>query len=267
MKAAKPKKPKQDIIIEVDVRKLVRFAVLLLMIFLCVFCLIFCVRRFLTVQKFSMSGISEYELEEIVAASGVKRGDRWVSLDSQEIAQNVCDGCPYVAWVKVSFRFPNQLHFSVEGKLGVWYIEVEDRKYSLDPELVVITDTENTDGMTKLILPNLQSAIAGELPVFGESQTELKKTLELVSMIRESPLKGRLTLVDLSDRTNIALEIDGRYRALLGDSSNFEAKIGEIMMILSQEAVKNSVGGEINVTVPGHSGFRPSSSAAEGSNS
>lgn len=257
MKDAGRKKRKQDIIVEVDVRKLTRFVILLLMSILFLLCAFFFGRRFLKVQSFSLSGISEYELEDIVSASGVRRGDRLYLLDCDEIEEKILRECPYLSSIEVRRSFPNQLSFTVEGRLGLWYIEVAGARYALDGDLFVIDAAEDTDGMTRLTLPNLKSAIAGELPKFGASEVEIKKTLELISSVRESSLKLRLSALDVSDRTNIRLEVDGKYRVLLGDASDFESKLREVEVILEQDSVKNSEGGEINASVPGHLTFRP----------
>ena len=256
MKQESKKRPKQDIVVEVDVRKLLRFALIVLMCILFLLCTFFFARRFLTVQKFSLSGISEYELEDVVAASGVRRGDRLYLLDCDEIEKAILEKCPYLSSVEVKRSFPNQLTFTVEGRLGLWYIEIAGARYALDGDLYVLDSTEKTDRMTRLELPNLKSAIAGELPSFGASEVEVKKTLELISMLRESPLKARLTAADLSDRTSIVLEVDGKYRVLLGDASDFESKLREVGVVLERDSVKNSAGGEIDATVPGAIGFR-----------
>ncbi|MBO5938605.1 MAG: FtsQ-type POTRA domain-containing protein [Clostridia bacterium] len=263
MKDAKPKKPKQDIIVEVDVRKLTRFVLLVLMSVLLVLCLFFFMRRFLTVQSFSVSGISEYDLEELVSASGVKRGERLYLLDCDEIEERILEECPYLSSIEVSRKFPNKLLFEVEGKLGLWYIEVAGARYTLDGDLYVIAESKDTEKMTKLELPHLKSAITGELPSFGASQTEVKKTLELISVLRESSLKSRLSAADLSDRTNITLEVDGKYRVLLGDATDFSSKLRVLAEVLEQDQVKNSEGGEINLIAPGAPTFRPESKASE----
>ena len=251
------KKAKQDIIVEVDVRKLVRFLVLLLMAVVLLFCAYFVGRRFLTVQKYSVSGISEYDLEDIVNAAGVKKGTRLYSIDFEEVEEKVLDACPYIAEVKVRPKFPNRLHFEVEPNIAQWYIDVAGTRYVLDGDLNVLARESDTEGMARLILPNLKSVLVGDLPEFGESETEVKKTLELVSILRESVLASRLTMADLSDRTNIVVEVDGAYTVRLGDSSDFAAKLREVGAVLDTDTVKRAGAGEINASVPGSVAFKP----------
>lgn len=248
---------KQDIIVEVDVRKLVRFLVLLAMAIVLAVCAYFVGRRFLTVQSYSVSGISEYDLQEIVNASGVKKGSRLYLLDREEVEEKILSACPYIAEVKVRPKFPNRLHFEVEGNVAHWYIELTGTRYVLDGDLNVLARETDTEGMARLVLPNLKSVLVGELPDFGESETEIKKTLELIATLRESMLASRLTLADLSDRTDIVIEVDGAYTVRLGDSSDFASKLRETEAVLATETVRKTGGGEINASVPGAVAFKP----------
>lgn len=248
---------KQDIIVEVDVRKLVRFLVLLLMAIVLLISIYFVGRRFLTVKSYSVSGVSEYDLQEIVNASGVKKGSRLYLLDREEIEEKILEECPYISEVTVRPKFPNRLHFDVVGNVGRWYIEVAGTRYVLDGDLNVLAQEKDTEGMARLVLPNLKSVLIGELPSFGESETELKKTLELVATLRESMIASRITMADISDRTDIVIEVDGAYTVRLGDASDFASKLREVEAVLERDTVKKAGGGEINASVPGSVAFKP----------
>ncbi|MBQ2999538.1 MAG: hypothetical protein IJD64_03665, partial [Clostridia bacterium] len=67
----------------------------------------------------------------------------------------------------------------------------------------------------------------------------------------------RLTVADISDRTDIVIEVDGAYTVRLGDSSDFASKLREVDAVLATDRVKNAGGGEINATVPGAVAFKP----------
>ena len=123
--------------------------------------------------------------------------------------------------------------------------------------MVVIAETVSTKGMTKLVLPNLKSAMYGKVPEFGASETEIKHTLEIVESIRRTSFKDRLTVVDLESRWDIFLEVDGVYRVVMGDLTDFEAKLKAVEAILGSERVKGTTGGELDVSVPANPGFRP----------
>ena len=242
------KRPKQDIIIEVNVKRLTHFLILLVLAVLTVLGGVRIVRGFMRVKHFELRGISVYELNDLVNASGLKRGDLLYAIREEEVEQRILAECPYLESVELTPHFPNRLEFRVEGRAAQWYVELADTKYALDGDFVVMEETIKTDGMTKLILPNVQSAMVGQVPVFGQSETEVKKTAEVLSAIRQTTFKSRLTLVDLESRWDIRLEVDGAYRILMGDMSDFEAKLRAVESILQQESLSDYTSGQIVIT-------------------
>ncbi len=253
------KRKKTDWIIIVDVKKLVRFLILLAMCVLAVLSGYQTVKRFVKVKNFEIVGIFQYDKEDIIHASGVKRGDRLYSVDGDEVAERIRTECPYLAEITVKKKFPNTLYIEAEGKSGQWYLEVAGICYALDGDLQVITDTKKTDGMTKLILPRLKSVMVGAVPEFGESEIEIKKTLEVISAIRQTAFKSRLTMVDLESRWNIHITVDGIYEIEMGDMTNFDAKLRAVAAILEEDYVKNSGGGSMYVSESGTVEFRAGS--------
>ena len=248
---------KSDWVVIVDVPKLVRFLALLVMSVLAILSVFQAVKRFLPVREFSVVGISEYERAEIIRASGVKPGEMLYSLDKKDIEKRVLEECPYLASVKVKTVFPNKLQFQVEGKQARWYIDVSGTMYALDANLVVLDEIVETDGLIKLVLPNVKSVMCGSVPKFSESETELKKTLEVVNAIRGSAFHTRLTEVNLESRWAIQIEVDGSYSVLMGDMSDFEAKLLAAEKILNHARENNCVGGELDVSLPQNPAFKP----------
>ena len=99
--------------------------------------------------------------------------------------------------------------------------------------------------------------MCGSVPKFSESETELKKTLEVVNAIRGSAFHTRLTEVNLESRWAIQIEVDGSYSVLMGDMSDFEAKLLAAEKILNHARENNCVGGELDVSLPQNPAFKP----------
>lgn len=256
MRRQREKRPKQDIIIEVNVKRLTLFLFIVVLSILTVLGGVRVVRGFMRVKYFEVKGISVYEQVDLVNASGVKRGDLLYSIREKEVEARILAECPYLESVEIVPRFPNRLEIRVEGKAAQWYVEFAGTKYAMDGNFVVMEETLKTDGMTKLILPNVQSALVGQVPVFGQSDTEVKKTAEVLSAIRQTTFKSRLTLVDLESRWDIQLEVDGAFRILMGDMTDFEAKLRAVESILAEESLSDYTSGQIVITkgVGGYTG-------------
>ena len=212
------------------------------------------IKRFLTVQKFDIVGVSVYDEMDLANASGIRRGMPLYSLDCEALESKILEECPYLDTVEVELRFPNKVRFRVEGRTAQWYLDISGTKYALDANLVVMTEINEAEGVTRLLLPSVKSAMYGEVPSFGNSETEVKKTLEVVSAIRQTAFKARLTEVDLESRWDIWLTVDGSYRVSMGDSSDFEAKLRAVESILRQNEIQNYPEGTVTI-VKGGGGY------------
>lgn len=251
------RKPKHDVVLLVNVPKLIRFLLLVVMCVLAVLTVLQVVKRVLPLKSYSVEGISVYDSVEIFNASGLKLGELLYEIDEEEVEAKILENCPYLSEVDVKAVFPTKLQISVVGRNARWYIDVAGTKYALDGEMVVIDEIGKTEGLTKLILPHIKSVMAGEVPAFSESETELKKTVELLSQIRQSSFQTRLTEVDLSNRWNISMVADGAYRIVMGDGSDFASKLKAIETIFEEHLPEGCVGGDIDVSMPQNPAFRP----------
>lgn len=250
-------KGRTDWIVIVDVPKLARLLMLIVMSVLAVFSVLQVVKRVLPVKEFSVVGISVYETQEIVSAAGVKRGELLYLLDRDEVEARILEACPYLLSAEVKPVFPNQLRIEVEGRNARWYIDVSGTAYALDGELVVLDEIADTKGLTKLCLPHVRSVICGSVPQFGESEAELKKTLEIIDAIRQSPFQLRLTEVNVESRWDIRMQVDGVYAITVGDLSDLKTKLLAVEQILNSDRLKDSIGGEIDVSLPQMPAVKP----------
>ncbi len=234
--------------------RLLALVITVCMCVLSVFSLFQVIKFFAKVKEFDVVGISIYDKTDLINASGIKRGVPLYSLDQDAVETRILEECPYLESVEVELHFPNKVRFRVEGKSAQWYLDISGTKYALDSDLKVISETERIEGVTKLILPSIQSAMYGEVPGFGESEIERKRTLEMISAIRQTPFKTRLSEVDLENRWDVWLTVDGRYRISMGDGEDFDAKLRAVEAILNQETVKNAPSGTITI-VKGTGGY------------
>ncbi len=255
-------------IIEVDVRAVTALVVTVVMCLLCALCLFLYIRSFIGIRNFEVVGVSRYDARDIINASRLKRGDRLYTLDFDLVEEQILEECPYLESVEIHTRFPNTVRFSVEDRSPQWYIELSGDYYVLDADLEVMSEIASADlllqeGVTKLTLPNLTRVMRGELPEFGiqdgeRDETEIKKTLEVISTVRRTSFKARITELDLSNRFSITMTVDGSYYVSLGDMSGLDAKLREVEAILNSEKAAQYPSAAIDVSSEGvPASFKP----------
>ena len=205
-----------------------------------------CVLRLLPVSRVEIidAPYDRFDMMEIIAIREGK--DRWWDVDTTAIEERLIDERQFIKEVKVTKKFPNKIEVRVEESRNArWYVDISGIKYALDSDLYVIEEIKKTDGITKLELPELTGAYERKTPTFGQSETEVKKTLEIIDTVRSSGLRTRITELNVSDRTDIKMVIDGKYRVELGGATDLAGKLIKIEGALNQPEVKNSDGGTL----------------------
>lgn len=223
------------------------------------------VMSFMKVGEIEIIGTNPYDRFEIIQATGLKSSDNWSRVNTKELEEKLLREKKYLKNVEVKKKFPNKIEIRVEPRLARWYMDFEGVYYALDSDMYVIEEIEKVDGVTKLVLPNVRTALSEEVPDFGQSQTETKETLKIIHKISGNPrISSRLTELDVSDRTNIRLTVDGKYEIAVGDSDDLSGKIAFAVKMLEREDVKNSeYGGIIDLSaysVNGYASFKPNTS-------
>ncbi len=213
------------------------------------------IRSFLPLRNPSVVGVTNYDASELLGHAGIKTGDRLYSIDLDAAEKKMLENCPYLETVELKRKFPATLIISVTEKIPQWYIAVSGDYYVLDTEFKIIQESTTNEvlirlGVPQLVLPNLRSAICGELPDFGADETEIKKSLEVVYAVQSTAFKARLTLVDIESRFDVNIEVDGKYKVYMGDCSNISEKLEAVQKVLDSGRLSEFAGAEIDVSVP-----------------
>lgn len=221
------------------------------------------VLRLLRVGEVSIVGISPYEDVDLMETLGLKGTQLWWSVDEEKLEEKLIAERQLISEVKVTKKLPNKIEIEIiHSRTPRWYIDISGRKYTLDGDLYVIEESKNVTGATKLTLPNISRVLERQVPEFGQSEIEVKKTLEIIEVVRSSDIRSRLTELDVSNRTNIKMVIDGKYTAYLGDATDLSGKLMMVKNELETDKVKNSNGGDIyayTYSENGYASFKPNS--------
>lgn len=218
--------------------------VMVIMSLLALICLVKVVLGFMPVKHFTVKGETHYDITEIISASGIRSGDKLYRIDEKEAFQKLVKGCPYIKSVKIKQVFPTTVCFVIEEQEPGWYVQVGKDFYGLDYDMKVLLESYIEQDfidheLTKLVLPELEEVIVGELPRFASDDEQLRKeTLKIIDAFRTHKIKERLTGLDLSNRFEIKLEIDNAYEIYFGDMKNFDIKMQFLTEVLKQASEK-----------------------------
>lgn len=191
------------------------------------------------VENVNVTGASNYTAEEIIDASGIKAGDNLVRTASDRMASRIEEKLVYVENAEITRAFPDTLVINVEAS-------VPAANFICDKYVLLISSTGK-------VLEQLGEPKAGLLNFTGtdpkdgllpgdvfESSDEHKTTVinELMDYYaKRSEKSDKVTLIDVTDRSNISYTYDDRIVVKLGTVNDIDYK-----MDFSRKIVTTQIG-------------------------
>lgn len=162
--------------------------------------------------------------EEIVKASGVKKGNNVFLTNIARVKQNLSQ-IPYVSECNARRIFPNKIKLWVREAKPVFAVKVKEKYAICDIGAKVLETTEkNEGGICELLLSEELEAAVGKT-LISEDDPKLKKILECIGLLSDFDMLKSTNAVDFSDISDIVIYYDSRLKIRLGAASELDYKL------------------------------------------
>ena len=208
-------------------------------------------RLLFVIGDISARGNEKYSSEEIVLASGVDKGDHLYSFSSKEMGELLMLRCPEISSVDVDRTPPGTITVNVTEEKPAFYADFYGEYRLLSSSLRLLRSVTEEEarslGCIKLKLPDILQATAGMKISFADVRND-SYIYDTCANILGSDLSKRTGSVDLSDKFNMTMTVDSRYKIKLGDSESVETKLRIAAAVLEDEMFKKDIKATIDVT-------------------
>ena len=180
---------------------------------------------FFNIKSFVVSGNSQVQTENIIAASGISLGTNAFRADYKK-AQSAIYNLPYVASCKVSLSIPDKIKITITESSAAAYVPL-DAAAGAAGKLVAVDEGGKT---LEIVEPENRQ----ELPVFlgfdlsnltlGRHVSDDSAVTGEISSYLNSISQYGLTMVDtidLTDRKNVVFTLKSGLMVYFGDQQNF----------------------------------------------
>jgi|GEM_PF-2107747 len=208
-------------------------------------------RLLFVINDLSFQGSTSYSSEELLLASGVMEGDHLYSFSSKEKGELISLRCPMISEVDVERTPPGKIVFNVTEETGVFYADFYGEYRTMSETLRILDPVSAKDakdaGYIKLKLPDIVSATAGKVPEYASVRND-EYVFNVCEAVLESALAQRVGNVDLSDKYDITMSVDGKYKIKFGDSESIEIKLRIAAAVLNDEMFEKDIMATIDVS-------------------
>lgn len=220
-------------------------------ILLCVVFAVACVALFFNTKEIRIEGSTVYDDYLIRECSGIELNQNLYRIDRDAITNAIVTNYPYIKSVEVDVKLPSTVTIRVTEDTPRYYFELCGEYYVLSESLRVLEHSSDLDDLQQrlpgIIGLNTQSvtyAVCGRRIAFADgSYTEY--TRQMLSTFAASSIADKITLIDFTDKFNVYVIYDHRFKIEIGNMDNIATKIAFAEEILRK--FDSSYTGVINV--------------------
>jgi cell division septal protein FtsQ len=194
----------------------------------------------------SVAGSSRYSQQEIIAASGIRKGDNLFLTKTGNVSRAIEQKLPYLGTVRVSRKFPSGIEISVREE-SVWgaapcqgrYVIVGGDGSALE---LVKTPPQNCTALKGL---TIRKAVPGQPVTYGTSGAGTVLA-QVMAAVQKSGLRN-ITSVDFTQPSRILVRYEDRITINLGLPADLDYKFRFAKNLL-QNNIKSTERGTLNMT-------------------
>lgn len=172
--------------------------------------------------SFDVQGTARYSAEEIIGASGLKKGDNLLHINAEKAQTAVEKSLAYIDSVEVKKSFPTKIKISVV-EAEKWFQVEQDGNCGIISRGGKIIDNNSDSSLVKVKGYEAESLeVGGRISSVVEGKNGMPEAiLEAADRAGLSGIKE----IDISDRFSIVVNYQDRIRLELGNISDVEKKL------------------------------------------
>ena len=191
---------------------------------------------FFQVETVTVEGNERYSEQQILDVASVEMGANMILTPSEQIAQRLYDGLPYLHEVQVHKRFPTTIRLEITecqpaavivGAASAWLVDANGKLLEAADETMK-QEYPNVTGL-ELLEPQQGTQAA----TTDENQGKLKGLIALTQALSDGGLMEGVTSIDMSSGTEIQMVYDGRLTVKMLNNANFKKKMQPLRAVIA----------------------------------
>ncbi len=202
----------------------------------------------------SVIGNDVYTKQEIIAASGIEKGDNLLFISSDNSEKDIYSKLSYIEQAAVRKQFPNQIKIEViESKQNVDVVTNEG-VITVSKRMKVLADVSNDQNENIVVLGlNPTEYVIGETLV-DQDPEKVMHLVTIFDILDQNNAVSEITEIDISDKLNILINYQDRISILLGTAGDAEYKL-----LIALETLQNNIDasktGSLDISIAGRAFF------------
>ena len=195
------------------------------------------------VNEYIVTGNERYSAEEILNAANLKTGKNMYGIDTEEAEKKIMEELIYIESVSVERKLPDKMMVTVTEAEEFACCQYEDSRYAVITRSGRYLQTEQaspTEGIMQIYGLELTGVERGG-QISSTDENKITILMQLLDAIDEI-CPGKISYIDMTDRTDITMGYDGRIDIEFGSSLDYEYKLRYISAIVENNLEPGATG-------------------------
>ncbi len=215
---------------------------------------------FFNVSVISVDGTSEYDVADIVTASGIEIGDNLFAVKKSTAEAAVETALPYIGNATVKRKIPNELVIVVKPTKAYYAFALAGETVITNSAGKVLEKGALPEKTAECVIVRCEAPKSTSLghKIAFETAEPFTLISTLSDKLEAAKLTG-ITSIDITDKYNIVVSYQGRITLRVGDSANIASKLALAQKVIDREnQIDPQQYGTIDLTIEdGKATFRP----------
>ena len=207
-----------------------RFLVLLIIVAIITLCVL-SLTIFFPVKNITVKGDSPYTAEQIIKASCILKGkNTFVSGINAE--EDICKTLPYIGSADISRNISGNIVINVKNAKPNYCYKTGNKFLLCDAndKVLEILSTQPEDTVT-VLGATVKNTKAGSIVTF-EDQEKKQLFLSVINALNNKKIK--VNMVNVEQKVDIVLRVEGRFNVKIGSTAYLDAKINHLSGMIKQ---------------------------------
>lgn len=205
---------------------------------------------FFRVETIRVEGGRQYEAQEILDVSGIRKGDNMFFINKSEVSTRLFRDLPYVSNVTITRHFPSSVTLRIEESAAAAILPYQGTDYVLNARAKVMEALDSVpDRLSaeviglKTELPEIGKVLTG---VTEEDRTSIAELSALLTVLEQRGLLEEVQSIHLDQGDHLLMEYGGRFRVLIPLGADYDYKIRSLLAV--EERLEINETGTVDMT-------------------
>lgn len=187
------------------------------------------------INEFEITGNEKYSAAQILSAGNLATGKNMYNVNTDKTERRIMETLIYIENISVKRKLPDKMIITVEETEPFACCRYEGERYAVVSRSGRYLETEQASARTELLQIYGMDLTGVSLGKQLESKDPNKVNIvnDLLDAI-EKNCPGKITYIDITDRTDIMLGYEGRIDVEFGSSLDYEYKLRYIKAIADE---------------------------------